>query len=310
MYTYQQFQLGKHHLVRFYDECIGNELTLCLTKGGTWTRLMINGQSIIDGYQTEAELDELPAAKNVFLFPFVNRLKDGRLSWQGQTYDWPINDACYHHAIHGFGMHLPMQWTIQSLSPLVFDIYTHYPGHYPYYPFAFEFCATHQLGDFGELRVIMQVKNVAKTSFPFAMGFHPYFQIASSIDECYLDIPPVDKLELDHRMMPTENVVAIQETKHQSLSKTTYDDCFQVKQLNSIAHTRLSNPTNELIIWQQVGAYGLNYLQIYTPPPRKSIALEPMTSAVDGLNNRMGAWILKPGERRDVSWGVIVPLSK
>lgn len=306
MFQYKQLQLGKHQLVRFFDEQNQNEFILCLNKGGTWIRLVLNSTPVIDGYQTEEEVEKLPAAKNIFLFPFVNRLQDGHLNWQDNVYEWPINDVSYHHAIHGFGMHMPMQCSIHSLSPLVFDLHCYYPGLYPYYPFTFQFRATYHLNDVGECMVKMQVKNCDKMVFPFAMGFHPYFQISPSIETCHLDLPQVEKLCIDDRMIPTGAVTHMAKTKLISLLDKNYDECFRFSSLKETASIRLYDEKKELIIWQQTGHYGLNYMQIYTPPHRKSIAIEPMTSAIDGLNTLQGGWILKPEERREVEWGIVL----
>jgi aldose 1-epimerase len=38
------------------------------------------------------------------------------------------------------------------------------------------------------------------------------------------------------------------------------------------------------------------YLQIYTPPHRKSIAIENLSSAPDSFNNELGFKTLMPGE--------------
>jgi aldose 1-epimerase len=39
------------------------------------------------------------------------------------------------------------------------------------------------------------------------------------------------------------------------------------------------------------------YLQVYTPPHRKSIAIENLSSPPDSFNNGMGLIIAKPGEQ-------------
>ena len=49
-------------------------------------------------------------------------------------------------------------------------------------------------------------------------------------------------------------------------------------------------------IWQETGKYKYNFLQVYTPPHRKSIAIEPMTCAPDAFNNKDGLIVLGPFE--------------
>ena len=41
------------------------------------------------------------------LFPFPNRIRDGRFSWDGKDYQLPTNDPSGKNAIHGFVCHKP-----------------------------------------------------------------------------------------------------------------------------------------------------------------------------------------------------------
>jgi aldose 1-epimerase len=43
------------------------------------------------------------------------------------------------------------------------------------------------------------------------------------------------------------------------------------------------------------------YLQIYTPPHRKSIAIENLTSAPDSFNNGIGLLIIEPNHTQEFS---------
>src|SRR6266436_4622520 len=41
------------------------------------------------------------------LFPFPNRIRDGRFTWAGHTYQLPLNDPAQKNAIHGFACRVP-----------------------------------------------------------------------------------------------------------------------------------------------------------------------------------------------------------
>src|SRR5438034_969248 len=41
------------------------------------------------------------------LFPFPNRIRDGRYSWDGKSYQLPLNDPTRLNAIHGFACRHP-----------------------------------------------------------------------------------------------------------------------------------------------------------------------------------------------------------
>src|SRR5438874_7886277 len=64
-------------------------------------------------------LELLYAAPNLFddprptrsgipvLFPFPNRIRDGRFSWNGRDYELPCNDPAQKNAIHAFACRVP-----------------------------------------------------------------------------------------------------------------------------------------------------------------------------------------------------------
>ena len=57
-------------------------------------------------------------------------------------------------------------------------------------------------------------------------------------------------------------------------------------------------------MWQEAGPGAYRYLQVYTPPGRESIAIEPMTCAPNAFNNGMGLIRLDPGEAFTASFGI------
>jgi aldose 1-epimerase len=67
----------------------------------------------------------------------------------------------------------------------------------------------------------------------------------------------------------------------------------------------ISNDQNiHLNIWQETGRNKYEYLVIYTPPDRKSIAIEPMTSNVNSFNNGESLIQLAPGKEYSSSFGI------
>jgi aldose 1-epimerase len=58
------------------------------------------------------------------LFPFPNRLRDGRLTWQGKTFQLPLTDASGKHAIHGFACRLPWRVTPPHREAVCLEPYT------------------------------------------------------------------------------------------------------------------------------------------------------------------------------------------
>ena len=73
-----------------------------------------------------------------------------------------------------------------------------------------------------------------------------------------------------------------------------------------VAVTQVANPARnlKLEVWQETGPKQFNYLQVYTPKTRQSIAIEPMSCAPDAFNSGKGLIRLKPDEVIEASFGV------
>ena len=78
---------------------------------------------------------------------------------------------------------------------------------------------------------------------------------------------------------------------------------FAAAQSQKQAHILLEGQIGTLDIWQQAGAEQYNAIQIYTPPTRASIAIEPMTSEPDALNHHRGLIEIPPGKSRIFAFG-------
>ena len=72
---------------------------------------------------------------------------------------------------------------------------------------------------------------------------------------------------------------------------------------NILATVELKSDTKSLQIWQKAGSEQYNAIQIYTPPDRMSIAIEPMTAEPDTLNHHRDLIVIKPGESRTFIFG-------
>jgi aldose 1-epimerase len=66
-------------------------------------QLSFNGVDIIDGISPdESGLEEYRNTfKSSILFPFPNRVKDGKYDYGEHTYELSINDLHFNNAIHG-----------------------------------------------------------------------------------------------------------------------------------------------------------------------------------------------------------------
>ena len=140
---------------------------------------------------------------------------------------------------------------------------------------------------------------------PYSEGWHPYFILGEKIDDLVMTLPPTKRSELDQADIPTGNL--LDDTRFTSGRKIGADfinDCFCLEApIPPCARAVLEGSIGTLDIWQNAGDGQYNAIQIYTPPTRDSIAIEPMTAEPDALNHHRGLIVVAPGERRTFRFG-------
>ena len=116
------------------------------------------------------------------LFPFPNRIRNGRFAWEGKEYQLPTNDPSGKNAIHGFACRRP--WRVvgegadASSAWLTgeFQASRDAPDCLALWPADYVFRVTCRLGS-GQLRVEAEAVNPNGRTLPFGLGYHPYFRV-------------------------------------------------------------------------------------------------------------------------------------
>jgi aldose 1-epimerase len=299
-------EFGEFRKYELLNSKTGNGFAIVPEYGGIMVGLYFKGNNIIDTYSDYESLVENKWSKNVLLFPFPNRLRDGKYSWEGKTYSFDINNKATGNAIHGFSKNVPMRVTniiMESYASLTCTYI--YDGWHEGFPFPFDFNITYEMDDNSGLEVTMQVTNLHSESIPWGMGWHPYFDIADTVDEVSMLLPKCQKIEIDDRMLPTNVLVDFQDFKAvRKIGDYTLDNGFKLMEKEEKASVYLESDKYRLEYWQETGNDKWNFLQIFTPPHRQSIALEPMTCNIDAFNNGNGLKKLAPGESMEGKFGV------
>ncbi len=279
----------------------GHEMSLVPEWGGNLLQLKINGVNVLDGHLNSEALRTNDWGKSGLLFPFPNRLNDGRFTFAGQSYQFPINDETFNNALHGFGMSSRMKVTENNCfaDRAMIKCVADYHGELDYYPFPFQLTTTFQITTHGELEIEMQMLNTGASVMPAGLGWHPYFSLGQSVDNLELQLPYCDRILINDRMIPTGERVPFDTFQQKSrIGETNLDTGFALQDHPGRAEVILSNENNQqLRYWQETGPQKFNYLQVFIPPGRQSIALEPMTCNIDAFNNGDGLVQLQPGEQ-------------
>jgi aldose 1-epimerase len=296
MFICTETAFGEDTLYSILDEVSGNGFKIVPAKGGNILEITLLGQQILDGYQNPEALKEAKWGKSALLFPFPNRLNKGRYDWQGREYAFPINNASTENAIHGFirNESFTSVQVVVSETKATLSCHFSYLGGYAYYPFPFDFellCSISQDGIF-EFRI--KCTNQHIHPIPVGFGWHPYFKLAPTADAHQLQLPACELVEINDRMIPTgERTAFTKFLSPEMVADTTLDNCFA---LAAGAECVMAISAGETCIEISAEAISCPFFQVFTPPHRESVALEPMTCNVDAFNNADGLVILHPNE--------------
>ncbi len=329
MFEYSLSTFGKYKKHTFADEN-GNSFSLIPEFGASLINLTFLGNSVLDSYGTSEALTENKWSKGIFLFPYPNRLRDGKYSHLGEDYQFDINNAGTGNSIHGFGKNVPMHVTSTEATENYAFINCRWlhDGMHAAYPFPFQIDISFKIISFeplalsneplvknssklknksSKLEISMAFENKSKTSIPVGLGWHPYFMLTPNVGDTQLQMPKGSQLiEIDARMLPTgkkENYTTFDNLR--PIGETTLDNGFFLTDTTTDrAETIIANEENTLKFWQETGAGKFNFLQVFTPPTGKSIAIEPMTCNIDAFNNKDGLVLLSPNAVLEGKFGV------
>ncbi len=268
--------------------------------------LQFSHLSVLDGYATPAELVANKWSKNIILLPYPNRLRDGQYVHEGATYQFELTNAEMKNSIHGFGKNAPMTvervWTKKHGAGI--RCTWQYDGHLAAYPFPFS-AEIKMILRGGKFEMTMSLINESSVEIPVGLGWHPYFKMSEKSDDSSLKMPDCQLIGIDERMLPTGEKTDFKSFKRLTrIKNATLDNGFFIKNQTEIAETVLASEQGKLTFWQETGHQKWNFLQVFTPPHRKSVAIEPMTCNIDAFNNGDGLVLLKPSEILGGAFGV------
>ena len=242
------------------------------------------------------------------LFPFPNRIRSGKFSWNGQEYVLPGTDK-WGNAIHGLCMDRPWR-VIQQTENFItgqFQLSVDAPDRRPLWPADFVIEVDYELVH-ARLRARFRISNPGNQVLPWGLGTHPYFKLPlspqSRYDDCLVEVPARKRWELEN-CLPTGKLLELDESTdlrdgaYLNLLKlddvyTDLDyegpqfDCLVVDEAAGLQVTLTCPP-----IFREIVAF--------TPPNRAAVCLEPYTCPTDAINltaggHNVGWRILGPGQ--------------
>jgi len=297
MYELDKSAFGKHIRYHLHHPATGTGFSVVPGRGANVLHLDFQGENVLDGYTTPEELEAAKWGKSALLFPFPNRLDRGKYEWLGRSYQFPLNNSATENAIHGFVREEAFEVDFIFLAKdhaSILCSYT-YEGQRDYYPFPFTLELEFMIHDNGVFTVEVAVRNLHDQAIPVGFGWHPYFRLADRADAHRMQLPACHKIEINERMIPTGARSAFPDfLRKKSIGQLVLDNCFSVERSGGSYQMALEKEGRVLSV--KASARQFPYFQVFTPPHRESVALEPMSCNVNALNNHEGLVALAPDQ--------------
>lgn len=257
-------------------------------------RAMVNGRPIdvldsvpdFESGKAKASGSGIP-----ILFPFPNRISQGKFTWDGTPYSLPTTDK-FGNAIHGLCLDRPWR-VVEHKDDLVtgqFQLSVDAPDRMNLWPADFIIEVDYEIVR-NRLRANFRIGNPSNRALPWGLGTHPYFKLplasGSRIEDCLIEVPAARRWELTD-CLPTGKQLSLDESH--DLQDGAY---VSVVELDDV-YTGIDcdGPQFECTVMDERA--GLQVVQtcppifreivVFTPPNRAAVCIEPYTCPTDAMN--------------------------
>ena len=279
--------------------------SVCVTGGGL-RLLRQNGVALVEEYPAGVTA---PAASGAVLFPWPNRVRDGR--WRDGDVDRQLVVTEPGRRTANHGLVTGSRFLVTRHGPAAVTLTAEVRDE-PGYPFHVRLELTYRLLPDG-LSVGATVRNLGDGTAPFALGFHPYLRVGDHpLEDLLLDLDVDRVVDVDDRLLPVavRPVGGAGDRRVTPLAGASLNDCFRSRPgpLGRHVH-RLVAPDGAATELRTDP--GLGWVQVYTcadfPRPAGSgtaVAVEPMSAPPDALNSGTDLVRLAPAASWSAGWSL------
>jgi aldose 1-epimerase len=260
------------------------------------------------------------------LFPFPNRIRAGRFTWDGKEHQLPCNETGGKNAIHGFVCQRPWRVVDHGADTGRAWVTGEFRGSLDaadsagLWPADYLMRVTYSLAP-GRLSLEAEVTNPDVKPLPFGLGFHPYFRLPFTAqgkpDDCLVTVPARSFWQLAESLPTGERLPVA--AKRDLNKPRRYGDL----QLDDVLTDVVAAATDANGLYECGTIQGaadvtlhircspfFRQIVVYTPGHRQAFCVEPYTCATDAVNLQArgidaGWLVLLPGER----WTAAVEMS-
>ena len=235
------------------------------------------------------------------LMPWPNRVAGGSYSWEGTSYDLPVDEPTFGTALHGFVTF--QEWEIAEADTSSVLLRTLIAARYSY-PWTLLASTRYSLDADAGLSVELSATNIGEGTAPYGVGFHPYLAVDDTrADDLELQNPASVIYEADASMIP----VAAHDATSFGLdfrSPTVIGD-------SRLDHAFAGLPEGTWAVTLRDPASGVGvslssdarWLQVYSADyiGRVGVAVEPMSCPPNAFNSGTDVVALGTGETHTLS---------
>ncbi len=272
--------------------------------GGGIRGLTYDGRPVLLAY---GEDEPAHAGIGQHLFPWPNRITDGKYTFEGADRQLALTEPATHNAIHGLTRWA--NWTrIDDETDAGVVVAGHRLHGQPGYPHQLDLRLTYRLGDDG-LIVTASATNIGSGDAPYGYGAHPYLSVGRSIDGCVLEFKAADWLEVSPERMVPIGLSPVHESPYdfsggRVIGELAIDNAFTGLGGGSWS-VSLTDPDSGA---RSVLTSNTPWMQLFTGEAvgRTALAVEPMTCPPNAFITGQDLVVLKPGESHVTTFQVSV----
>lgn len=267
-------------------------------RGDDWLSVLpdCRPEADTDGFAAGQSADAPLPAANFHMLPYSNRIRDGQFGFEGQSHQL---DGAEKHAIHGALRKCPWQ-ILEQNSHSITCIFETANAPAINWPWPIKARLRYSL-DGPRLLSEMSLTNLADSSMPAGMGWHPYFvrEIDGAQPELTLPVTAVFP-DATGDCLPDGEAIALPESlDFRQARKLDPDQRIDCCLAGLAGDVRIAWPAAKLALTMR-SSENCRFLVLFNPD-MPHFAVEPVTNANDGFNLQArsidaGVQTVQPGE--------------
>lgn len=296
---------GEQYTIRHGDY----EATIC-EQGAILRVLRWKGTDLIAPFDAD---QPDPCCNGYMLVPYPNRIEEGRYTFEGKTYQFPIDEPERNTSLHGTGYRA--FWKVVDQQDDTVSLEWRNAAEATSYPFKVRARVRYTLTDDG-LRLEMTAFNDGTVDAPWAFGIHPWLSngknlygndpILAQNAKCTLRLGARTHVTVDGNLVPngTESVdgTRFDLRRPTVLGDLVFDDAWtdvdrDEQGGSSATFTRPDGVSVTISADKTVNAWqvctGTNFPDESHP---SGVAVEPMTAYANAFRTGENLVVLKPGD--------------